>query len=207
MRDTTVFNLLMYIWLWLDMEGKQPLNRFTIYRQRQLNYPSLHLIIQYLTFSSQINILSLTTLTITVSPPSLDNEPLQPHRPSPQSHAPKPQNLPHHPATVRNRKIMRPLNKPPLDLLLPKQVLHIWPQLLRNNNRIPFPHKKEYFVWAKGEAFPDCLLAGYGREAHGGHEAVCEAEVVLELPCDGLFDCEIGADFGKGRRFGGAGAC
>jgi hypothetical protein len=101
---------------------------------------------------------------------------------------------------------MRPLNKPPLDLLLPKQVLHIRPQLLGNNNRIPFPHKKEYFVWAKGEAFPDCLLAGYGREAHGGHEAVCEAEVVVEVPGDGLVDCEIGADFGKGRQFGGVGA-
>jgi hypothetical protein len=100
---------------------------------------------------------------------------------------------------------MRPLNKPPLDLLLPKQVLHIKPQLLWINNRINPPCKEQHFIWAQREAFPGLILASYGREAYGGHEAVCEARVVVELPGDGFFDCEIWADFRKWCSFGGPG--
>jgi hypothetical protein len=50
------------------------------------------------------------------------------------------------------------------------------------------------------QAFPCFLIAGQGREADGGHEGMWKAEVVVELPADGGFNCW------GGRRGGGGGS-
>lgn len=91
---------------------------------------------------------------------------------------------------------MRPVNQPPLDLLLAQQGLGVESQLGVDDDGVGAAGDDERLAAKVGQAAPGGLLGGDGGEADRRHEGVREAYMGVELPGDGCLDGEAGAGFG-----------